>query len=111
MEDKIVLQSTFGVEPSHLGCDIGGAKKLGVISFPTKLVSFLEQPECPEITRVVIVLVFLEALILILEEKRTQRLQITLPKTNVALEDGWLEDEIAYSEILFSRDMLVAQRV
>ena len=52
-----------------------------------------------QITRVVMeVLVFLEALILIFQEKRTQQLQITLPKTNVAPEDGWLEDEIAYWE-------------
>ena len=35
----------------------------------------------------------------------------TLPKTNVAPENGWLEDEIACWEGLFSRDMLVSQRV
>ena len=34
-----------------------------------------------------------------------------LPETNVAPENGWLEDEIAYWEGLFSRDMLVSQRV
>ena len=62
---------------------LGGAKKLGVISFPTKLMSFLEPQNVPNHS-VVIVLVFLEALILMLEEKRTQRLQITLPKTNIA---------------------------
>ncbi len=35
----------------------------------------------------------------------------TLPKTNIAPENGWLEDEISYWEGLFSGDLLVSQRV
>ena len=35
----------------------------------------------------------------------------TLPKTNIAPENGWLDDEISYWEGLFSGDMLVSQRV
>ena len=34
-----------------------------------------------------------------------------LPKTNIAPENGWLEDEISYREGLFSGDMLVSGRV
>ena len=35
----------------------------------------------------------------------------TLPKTNIAPENGWLEDEISYWEGIFSGDMLVSRRV
>ena len=35
----------------------------------------------------------------------------TLPKTNIAPENGWLEDEISDWEGLFSGDMLVSGRV
>ena len=35
----------------------------------------------------------------------------TLPKTNIAPENGWLEDEMFYCEGLFPADMLVSGRV
>ena len=36
---------------------------------------------------------------------------IALPKTNIAPENGWLEDEISFWEGLFSLDMLVSGKV
>ena len=36
---------------------------------------------------------------------------VTLPKTNIAPENGWLEYEISYWEGLFPGDMLVSGRV
>ena len=38
-------------------------------------------------------------------------LEPTLPKTNIAPENGWWEDESSYWEGLCSWDMLVSQRV
>ena len=40
-----------------------------------------------------------------------RRLMITLPKTNIDPENGWLEDELSFWDTIFSEAMLVSGRV